>query len=57
MKKIAILFALGLLSGCSPSPEDYKNIMLKCHERNAQYFIMMVPSMFGTRLSAGCLEK
>jgi hypothetical protein len=56
MKIICIMAALTFMVGCSPSSDDYRQVMETCMKREGQYFTVMIPSVFGNRLGAGCLE-
>lgn len=57
MKGLILVAAFLILSGCSASSLDYLKIRKLCYEREGQYFTYMLPTLFGTRLGAGCLEK
>ena len=56
MKVVYVLLTLTFLTGCSPSSDDYRQVMETCMKRQGQYFTVMIPSVFGNRLGAGCLE-
>lgn len=50
------VIALTLVTGCSPSSDDYRQVMETCMKRQGEYFTVMIPTVFGNRLAAGCLE-
>lgn len=55
MKYKMILAAL-MLSGCS-SKVNFKEVSSQCKELDGKYFFVVVPSLLGSSVGAGCVEK
>lgn len=55
MKYTMIIAAL-MLSGCS-SKVNFKEVSSQCKELDGKYFFVVAPSLFGSSVGAGCVEK
>ena len=54
--KYTIIIAAIMLSGCS-SKVNYKEVSSQCKELDGKYFFVVVPSLLGSSVGAGCVEK
>lgn len=57
--KYAIIMSVILLSGCSTATDsvDFKEVRKVCTERGGKYFFLVVPTIIGPRVGAGCMEN
>jgi len=54
--KYTMILAVLMLSGCS-SKFSFKEVSSQCKELDGKYFFVVVPSLFGDNVGAGCVEK
>lgn len=56
MNIYTMIIAAILLSGCS-SKVNFKEVSSQCKELDGKYFFVVVPSLFGSNVGAGCVEN